>query len=133
MKKLLVMGLLVMNSVAFAAAPAPAQIDTDAIIKRLEESGALDKAIDRAIERYTSRQQEAQRKQQAQVVAENSARLEKMRRITNADHVRGNSNAPVTIVEYSDLECPFCKSFHTTMQQAMNEYGKNVKFAWVSR
>ena len=133
MKKLLVIALLVMNSVASAASPTPAQIDTDAIIKRLEESGALDKAIDRAIERYTSRQQEAQRKQQAQAVAENSAKLEKMRRITSADHVRGNSNAPVKIVEYSDLECPFCKSFHSTLQQVMNEYGKNGKVAWVYR
>ena len=133
MKKLSGMALLIMSSAAFAASPAPAQIDTDAIIKRLEESGALDKAIDRAIERYTSRQQETQRKQQAQVVAGNSARLEKMRRITSADHIRGNSNAPVKIVEYSDLECPFCKSFHLTMQKVVNEYGKNGTVAWVYR
>lgn len=129
MKKLLIIGLLVLNSAAFAASPAPAPNDADAIIKRLEESGALDKAVDRAIERHISRQQEAQRKREA----ENTAGLKKMRPITSADHIRGNSNAPVKIVEYSDMECPFCKRFHSTLQQVMNEYGKNGKVAWVYR
>lgn len=44
-------------------------------------------------------------------------------------YVRGNPSAPVKIVEYSDLECPFCKRFHLTMQEVMNAYGDKV--AWV--
>ena len=59
--------------------------------------------------------------------------LDKMRAITKDDHVRGNPNAPVKIVEYSDTECPFCKRFHPTMNQIMGEYGKNGKVAWVYR
>ena len=51
--------------------------------------------------------------------------------ITNADWYRGNKNAKVVMVEYSDLECPFCKSFHPTMQQVMKDYGDKVK--WVYR
>lgn len=31
--------------------------------------------------------------------------------ITSSDHVLGNASAPVTVVEYSDLECPFCGRF----------------------
>lgn len=54
-----------------------------------------------------------------------------MRAVTAQDHVRGDMNAPLTIVEYSDLECPFCKRFHTTMQQVMQEYAGKVK--WVYR
>ncbi len=47
------------------------------------------------------------------------------------DHVRGADNASVTIIEYSDLECPFCKKFHSTMQQVMTTYPKDVR--WVYR
>ncbi len=62
-----------------------------------------------------------------------TASLDKMRAITKDDHIRGNPNAPVKIVEYSDTECPFCKRFHVTMNQVMNEYGKDGKVAWVYR
>lgn len=52
--------------------------------------------------------------------------------ITEADHVRGNIDAPVKVIEYSDLECPFCKNFHATMQQIFAEYGE-TKISWVYR
>ncbi|MDO8633450.1 MAG: DsbA family protein [Candidatus Wildermuthbacteria bacterium] len=50
--------------------------------------------------------------------------------ITEADHVRGPFDAPVTIVEFSDLECPFCKAFHATVQQALDEYGDKVRWVY---
>lgn len=53
--------------------------------------------------------------------------------INGDDHVRGNPNAPIVIIEYSDFDCPFCKQFHATMQQVMNEYGPSGKVAWVYR
>lgn len=59
--------------------------------------------------------------------------LDQVKPITKEDHVRGDPNAPVKIVEYSDMECPFCKSFHPTMQKIMDEYGKDGKVAWVYR
>lgn len=59
--------------------------------------------------------------------------LEQMKPISKDDHIRGNPNAPVKIVEYSDFECPFCKRFHDTMKQVMDEYGKDGKVAWVYR
>lgn len=51
--------------------------------------------------------------------------------ISANDHVLGNTNAPITIIEYSDLECPFCARFHTTQQTIMKEYEGKIK--WVHR
>src|SRR5437868_3213524 len=56
-----------------------------------------------------------------------------IREVTSDDHILGNPNAPVVIVEYSDTECPFCKQFHTTLRRVMTEYGKDGKVAWVYR
>lgn len=50
--------------------------------------------------------------------------------ITENDHVRGNRDtALATIVEYSDIDCPYCKQLHSTLQQLVNE----GKIAWVYR
>jgi protein-disulfide isomerase len=53
--------------------------------------------------------------------------------VTEKDHIRGNPNAPIMIVEYSDYDCPFCRAFHDTMTKIMNEYGADGKVAWVFR
>lgn len=53
--------------------------------------------------------------------------------VTGSDHILGNPDAPIVIVEYSDIECPFCKQLHATMKTIMNEYGANGKVAWVYR
>ena len=49
------------------------------------------------------------------------------------DHILGNPAAPVKVVEYADLECPYCKTFHTTMHQIMDFYGQSGKVAWIYR
>jgi protein-disulfide isomerase len=51
--------------------------------------------------------------------------------VSDQDHVRGDKNAPVTVIEYSDYECPFCSRFHPTMIQLVNEYKGKVR--WVYR
>jgi protein-disulfide isomerase len=53
--------------------------------------------------------------------------------VDKTDYIYGNPNAPILVVEYSDYDCPFCKNFHETMNQIMNEYGVTGKVAWVYR
>jgi protein-disulfide isomerase len=53
--------------------------------------------------------------------------------VTKDDYIRGNPNAPIKIVEYSDFDCPFCKNFHETMTKIMEDYGVSGKVAWVYR
>ena len=43
---------------------------------------------------------------------------------------RGGANAPVTIVEFSDFECPFCGHAVETLQQVQKKYGDNVRIVF---
>lgn len=71
--------------------------------------------------------------EKANVQNEKASGLDLIRPVTNLDHIRGNPNAPVVIVEYSDTECPFCGRFHSTMKQVIDTYGKTGQVAWVYR
>lgn len=65
--------------------------------------------------------------------AEALTKLPKLRPLDATDHLIGSLDAPVVILEYSDLECPYCKRFHDTMNQIMAEYGKSGQVAWAYR
>jgi protein-disulfide isomerase len=57
---------------------------------------------------------------------------ERMKQIDTAGRpVRGNPNAKVTIVNYDDLECPFCSRMHATlMQEILPRYGDRIKIVY---
>jgi len=44
--------------------------------------------------------------------------------------VRGNLEASITIAEFSDFECPYCASFHQTMNQVINDYPEDIKWVY---
>ena len=46
------------------------------------------------------------------------------------DHIRGAENAKITIVEYSDLECPFCKRVHSTIKDLLTLYQKDIRLVY---
>jgi protein-disulfide isomerase len=44
--------------------------------------------------------------------------------------ILGPSNAPITIVEYSDFQCPYCTRGYQTVQEIKKKYGKKVRFMY---
>jgi protein-disulfide isomerase len=58
---------------------------------------------------------------------------ELVRPVSPEDHIIGKPDADVIIVEYSDIDCAYCKQFQTTMTELMKEYGENGNVAWVYR
>ncbi|OGN27938.1 MAG: hypothetical protein A3A33_04230 [Candidatus Yanofskybacteria bacterium RIFCSPLOWO2_01_FULL_49_25] len=54
--------------------------------------------------------------------------------LTDQDNIQGDSNAPVTIVEYSDFQCPFCRvAFRATLPGLLQEYVATGKAKLVYR
>lgn len=51
--------------------------------------------------------------------------------VNDKDHIQGLKDAKLTWIEYSDLECPFCKKIHPDLQKMMSEYEEKVR--WVYR
>ena len=45
-----------------------------------------------------------------------------------ADHIRGNANAKVIVIEYSDFQCPGCALFASYLPQVYSKYKDNVLF-----
>lgn len=65
-------------------------------------------------------------------VAQESGDTTKVNPVTEDDHLKGKIGAKVTIVEYSDFECPFCKQFHESLESILADYD-DTEVAWVFR
>ncbi len=48
--------------------------------------------------------------------------------VTNFDYIQGNRQAPVTLIEYSDFECPSCQRMHPKFGKIITQYGNNIRF-----
>jgi Na+/H+ antiporter NhaA len=46
------------------------------------------------------------------------------------DHVRGPEDAPVTVVEYGDFECPYCGQAESVIRELLAEFGDEVRYVW---
>jgi len=122
------------GTTAQAAGPAPDADPAlvDAIVRKLDNDGILDSAVERALTRVVERQQKAQRDTQAQRQAQAAEHANLARKVTaERDHLRGKADAEVSLIEYSDFECPFCKRFHGTPGKILERHAGQVN--WVYR
>ena len=50
--------------------------------------------------------------------------------VTASGPTRGTANAPLTIVEFADFECPYCRQMTSTLDKVLAEYGDKVQFSY---
>jgi protein-disulfide isomerase len=50
--------------------------------------------------------------------------------VDSKDPIRGPADALVTIVEWSDYQCPFCKRVEPTLKQIVETYAQDVRIIW---
>lgn len=46
------------------------------------------------------------------------------------ERMRGDENAPITIVEFSDFQCPYCLKAFPTLRSVLTKYGDRIKFSY---
>jgi len=50
--------------------------------------------------------------------------------VASDDPSEGNATAPVTVVEYSDFQCPFCLRVMPTLKELRTKYGDKMRLVW---
>ena len=66
----------------------------------------------------------------SEVSPEQGANTDAVSPVTETDWTKGDINAPIKIVEFSDFDCPFCGRFHESMDQIVKE---NPDVVWAYR
>ena len=50
--------------------------------------------------------------------------------MTSQDHIQGSNQAPLTLVEYGDYECPYCGMAYPVVKKLQKHFGKNLRFVF---
>ena len=119
-------GSLVFFGMQLSGGEGGAPMDDELLAQKVEEG----------IQKFTEEQIEEQKKAQQDAVDAQARGANEQAKNVKAvskteDHIRGNLDAKISLIEYSDFECPFCKRFHPTPQQVIDDYDGNVN--WVYR
>ena len=102
------------------------EIITDAIEAHPEKFiEALNKAVRKAQEGEGKKREEEEKKQ-----LEESFNKPLVAEIRTDDIIRGTKGAPITLVEYSDFECPFCSRGFGTVMELLKKYEGKIQFVY---
>jgi protein-disulfide isomerase len=50
--------------------------------------------------------------------------------VSERDHAEGSSDAPITLVEYGDYQCPYCRMAYPVVKKLQKKLGKNLRFVF---
>jgi protein-disulfide isomerase len=123
-------GLLLVASPVLAA-----DLDQEAFKKAMDAYLANDPNVEKlggALERYfQKKQQQAMKQREEDQQRQTEEQFKNPRKIDVADSpARGNPAAKVTIVEFSDFQCPFCKRGAQTMDEVLKAYPNDVRLVF---
>jgi len=104
----------------------------EAVMKELREGSFFQEQVELGIQNFINKQQQAQVAARSEQERQASERAKQVRRVVaGRDHIFGDPKAPISLIEYSDFECPFCKRFHTIVHEILQAYPGKVN--WVYR
>ncbi|MFT7533479.1 MAG: protein-disulfide isomerase [Gammaproteobacteria bacterium] len=102
------------------------------LMKELQEGKFLQQQIELGIQEFIRKQQAVANEAENNQRRLADERVAQVRPLSiDRDHIYGNPNADVSLIEYSDFECPYCKSFHATAKNLVDAYDGQVN--WVYR
>ncbi len=127
---------------ALIASPSLAAISRDELKKALDANPdlvleALKKADKAAFfETVVDAQKDYQEKKEREAEEQQKQELEQAFKnpmkaaIDDKTRIRGDKNAPITIVEYSDFECPYCARGYKAIEAVRQKYGAKLRFVY---
>lgn len=136
MKKLALIGLSTMAFALTNCAPSAKQIKEAVEKDPSIVFVAIEKYPDQFIEVVNKAAQDAQKKSQDKAMAEETKKRDEefanpLKPEIQEDRVIfGKKDAKITIVEYSDFECPYCSKGYQTMKQVHSEYPNDVRIVF---
>ncbi len=96
----------------------------------------FDVRVDAAIERYVQKKQQEMEQDQAEAAAKQAEKSKDQAKNVpevsqSQDHIYGEKDAKISLIEYSDFQCSFCRRFHATAKEVVEKYDGKVN--WVYR
>ncbi|MCK5095969.1 MAG: thioredoxin domain-containing protein [Candidatus Pacebacteria bacterium] len=123
------------NTVALTIEAALSGVSTEKIqhfLDMFQEQGITEEDINSYVQKKIIPTIEAYQngEEVAKTEIDSASIVERKDEILSTGHLLGNENAAVTVVEFSDMECPYCPRFHSTMDQVYKEYEETGEVAW---
>ncbi|OGR84583.1 MAG: hypothetical protein A3J74_02975 [Elusimicrobia bacterium RIFCSPHIGHO2_02_FULL_57_9] len=95
---------------------------------RSNKKAAFEIINEAAREEQARRQQEQQEAEKKEF--ENSFKKPLKPEISDKTRMRGNRGAKLTLVEYSDFQCPYCSRGYQTVEELRKKYGASLRFVY---
>ena len=121
-------GLLATPVAASAMDDAEFEKMMEKYLEKEDNLGKIGSALETYFRKQRENQQRAAAEQEKKKMDEQFANPEKIE-IGNSP-VKGNPDAPITVVEFSDYQCPYCSRAAAVMEDLLKEYPNDVKLVF---